>query len=114
MLTRPLLSSGEGVSALAKGNEMIEGVGKTGPGRIGAARGAVEASSPAVATGGATTRGGAGTVQSSVLSLVAEGPPIDSAKVDAIRAAISEGRYPVDADKIAERMIALDLPRREA
>ena len=113
MLTRPLSGSGEGISALAKGNEMIEGVGKTGPGRIGAARGSVEATSATTSTGGATTRGG-GAVQSSIMSLVAEGPPIDEAKVAEIRAAIADGCYPVDADKIAERMIALDLPRREA
>jgi len=49
-----------------------------------------------------------------VLDLVAEGPPIDSAKIEAIRSAIASGRYPVDPEKIAERMIALDLPRREA
>jgi negative regulator of flagellin synthesis FlgM len=114
MLTRPLLGSTEGASALAKGNDMIEGVSKSGPERIGNARGAIEAGQPVSAAGDASVRSRAGVVQSSVLDLVAEGPPIDSAKVDAIRAAIAEGRYPVDADKIAERMIALDLPRREA
>lgn len=39
--------------------------------------------------------------------LVAQGPPVDSAKVQMIRAAIAEGRYPVDPHKIAERMLAL-------
>jgi len=37
----------------------------------------------------------------------------DAAKVATIRAAIAQGRYPVDADRIAERMIALDLPQRD-
>jgi negative regulator of flagellin synthesis FlgM len=41
--------------------------------------------------------------------MAAAGPPVNAEKVEAIRAAIAEGRYSVDADKIAERMIALDL-----
>jgi negative regulator of flagellin synthesis FlgM len=114
MLTRPLLSSTESAIALAKGNEMIEGVSKGGPGRVNNARGTVAAGQPTAAVGDASVRGRPGAVQSSVLDLVAEGPPIDSAKIEAIRSAIASGRYPVDPEKIAERMIALDLPRREA
>jgi negative regulator of flagellin synthesis FlgM len=49
-----------------------------------------------------------------VFELVAGGPPVDSARVAAIRAAIAEGRYPVDPEKIAERMLALDFPLRDA
>jgi|SRR5690606_20327493 len=33
---------------------------------------------------------------------------VDEAKVDAIRQAIAEGRYQIDSDKIAERMLAQD------
>jgi negative regulator of flagellin synthesis FlgM len=44
--------------------------------------------------------------------MAASGAPVDSEKVAAIRAAIAEGRYPVDPDKIAEKMLALDLPVR--
>ena len=47
-----------------------------------------------------------------MLELVSGGAPVDSAKVEAIRTAISDGRYPVDADRIAERMLDFDFPRR--
>jgi negative regulator of flagellin synthesis FlgM len=42
--------------------------------------------------------------------MAAEGAPVDAGKVAAIRAAIAEGRYPVDPDKIAESMLNVDLP----
>ncbi len=93
---------------------MIEGVGKTGPGRIEVTRTAIDGSAPVAAAGSALSRDKDGAVASAVFDLVAGGPPVDSARVAAIRAAIAEGRYPVDAEKIAERMVALDLPQREA
>jgi negative regulator of flagellin synthesis FlgM len=88
---------------------MIEGVGKSGPGRVDLARGA-DQGSPAAAIANAPVRGRDGPVESAVFELVSNGAPVDAAKVAAIRTAIAEGRYPVDADRIAERMIALDLP----
>jgi negative regulator of flagellin synthesis FlgM len=42
--------------------------------------------------------------------LAAAGPPVDSAKVAAIRAGIADGSYKVDPEAIAAAMIALDLP----
>jgi len=42
--------------------------------------------------------------------LAAAGPPIDTGRVAAIRAAIADGSYTVDPDAIAARMIDLDLP----
>jgi negative regulator of flagellin synthesis FlgM len=89
---------------------MIDGVGKTGPGRmIEASRGPVEGAAATAKSGDALARSRPDTVGGALGELVASGPPVDSAKVAAIRAAIAEGRYPVDPDKIAERMIALDL-----
>lgn len=44
-----------------------------------------------------------------IARMAAEGAPVDIEKVAAIKDAIAAGKYPVDADKIAERMIALDL-----
>ena len=89
---------------------MIDGVGKGGAGRIdlgrqekGAALGPVRSDGP---------RPAAGTVKSAVLELVSGGAPVDSARVEAIRTAIGEGRYPVDPHRIAQRMIETDLPRR--
>lgn len=90
---------------------MIDGVGKSGAGRIDASRGPGQGASVSrVAAGSSTDRQGA--VASAVFGLAAEGPPVDSAKVAQVRAAIAEGSYPVDPERIAERMIALDLPPR--
>ncbi len=41
---------------------------------------------------------------------LAASPPVDTARVDALRSAIAEGRYPVDPDAVAAKMIALDRP----
>ena len=89
---------------------MIDGVGKSGPNPLDLGR--AEKGNAASPVAGAGARGGEGRIESAVLDLVAGGPPVDTGRVAAIRSAIAEGRYPVDADRIAERMIALDLPRR--
>lgn len=39
---------------------------------------------------------------------MADTPEVDEAKVAAIKAAISEGRYQVDSQTVAERMLAQD------
>lgn len=44
-----------------------------------------------------------------IARMAAEGAPVDFDRVAAIKAAIASGNYPVDADKIAESMISLDL-----
>lgn len=44
-----------------------------------------------------------------IARMAAEGAPIDFDRVAAIKDAIAQGKYPVDAEKIAESMIALDL-----
>jgi len=44
-----------------------------------------------------------------IRNMAAEGAPVDFDKVLAIKEAIAAGNYPVNAAKIAERMIALDL-----
>ncbi len=38
------------------------------------------------------------------------GPPIDLTRVNEIRAAIANGSYTVEADRLAAAMLALDLP----
>jgi negative regulator of flagellin synthesis FlgM len=89
---------------------MIDGVGKGGAGRIDLARQEKGSAVSPLRNDGA--RAPAGGVQSAVLELVSGGAPVDSAKVEAVRAAIQGGRYPVDADRIAQRMLDFDLPRR--
>lgn len=90
---------------------MINGIGKSGAERIelhraGAGQGTAAAAPTSIASPGGRS-GGVGNV---VADLVGMGPPVDSDKVSAIRQAIAEGRYAVDPEAIAERMIAADLP----
>jgi len=89
---------------------MINSVGKPGQGQVEISRTPVEGQAPVGGVPEALARGKAGGVESSVFELVADGAPVDDDKVASIRAAIAEGRYSVDADRIAERMVALDLP----
>lgn len=89
---------------------MIDRIGQSGPGRIGVDRS--ENGAPAAPVNPrASSR--QSPVESAVFEIAAQGAPVDGAKVAAIRAAIAEGRYRVDADRIAERMVALDLPANE-
>lgn len=45
--------------------------------------------------------------------MAAEGAPVDMDRIAAIKAAIASGNYPVDPERIADRMLALDLPASE-
>lgn len=89
---------------------MIDGIGKSGPGRLQLVRGSVERSAPIAQTGDALTQRQVAGPSNTVAEIASAGPPVDAGKVAAIRAAIAEGRYPVDPDKIAQSMIDLDLP----
>lgn len=51
--------------------------------------------------------------QSPVARMAAEGAPVDAARIAEIKAAIASGDYPVDPEKIAEKMLDLDLPGKE-
>lgn len=52
-----------------------------------------------------------GNIATPAALLAAEGAPVDTARVEAIRAAIANGTYRIDPKGIANRMIALDLGR---
>ncbi|WP_114954174.1 flagellar biosynthesis anti-sigma factor FlgM [Sphingosinicella terrae] len=91
---------------------MIDGVGKSGPARIGLGLGKPGASAPAQAAGQAGSSAARPAAGGAVADIVAAGAPVDSDKVAAIRAAIQAGNYPVDPTRIAERMLELDLPLR--
>jgi negative regulator of flagellin synthesis FlgM len=90
-------SVGQSISAAIEATRLREG-GKT------------RASSPTGATTGST---GTSASASPAARMAAEGAPVDMDRVAQIKAAIASGNYPVDADAIAERMIALDLPARD-
>ena len=90
---------------------MINGITSIGGGgRIDGTRtqGARRPDAPAV---GQPAEGEA-SVPSPAAELAASGPPVDAGKVARIRDAIAAGQYPVDAQAIAAKMIALDLPGR--
>ena len=91
---------------------MINGIGKSGAGRIDAQRSQADKAGAAPASASvlpiserSATAGGV------VGALVAQGAPVDTDKVSALRQAIAEGRYRVDSELIADKMIAADLGR---
>lgn len=88
---------------------MIDGVGKGGTGRIDLSRQEKGAAVNPLRSDGSRAPDGA--VKSAVLELVSGGAPVDTAKVEAVRAAIQSGRYPIDPERIARKMLDLDLPR---
>ena len=88
---------------------MINGIGKAGAGRLELVRGSAERGASVEKAGGsAAPREVSGSW--SMAAEMAAGAPVDSEKVAAIRTAIAEGRYPVDPQKIAARMMEFDLP----
>lgn len=50
-------------------------------------------------------------VTNPLAQMAQEGSPIDMEKIQRIKQAIASGNYPVDPEKIAEKMVDLDLPR---
>jgi negative regulator of flagellin synthesis FlgM len=65
---------------------------------------------PAAPVSGSTAGSAASASASPVARMAAEGAPVDMDRISAIKAAIASGNYPVDPSRIAERMLALDLP----
>jgi negative regulator of flagellin synthesis FlgM len=57
-----------------------------------------------------TTPVAAATVATPASRMAAEGAPIDLARIQRVKQAIASGNYPVDPEKIAEKMLDLDLP----
>ncbi|HTU13308.1 MAG TPA: flagellar biosynthesis anti-sigma factor FlgM [Allosphingosinicella sp.] len=89
---------------------MIDGVGKGGAGRIDLSRQEKSAAVDTPRSHG--PRAAEGPVKSAVRELVSGGAPVDTKKVESLRAAIQSGQYRVDADRIAQRMLDIDFPRR--
>lgn len=87
---------------------MIDGIGKAGAGRLELVHSSGR-TGPAAKIGDAESSRQSDGPFSPSGEMAAAGAPVDAGKVAAIRAAIAEGRYPVDPDKIAASMIALDL-----
>ena len=84
---------------------MVNPVSNSGPGPIETQRVVTK-----IATHGGTTRGAIADDATPAARLAKLGPPIDINRVGVIRAAIADGSYTVDADRLAAAMLALDLP----
>lgn len=91
---------------------MVDQVGKSGVGSVSLSRVKVGGEASSAKIGSATSAPAPSTVTSMVFDMIHSGPPVDFAKVARLKEAISQGNYPINATKIAERMIALDLPSK--
>ncbi|MCP1471566.1 negative regulator of flagellin synthesis FlgM [Sphingobium sp. OAS761] len=89
---------------------MIKSVGQTMSNVIGATSLRESGKSRASSATGSSVTASASNVSSPASRMAAEGAPIDMDRIAAIKSAIASGNYPVDAQAIAERMVALDLP----
>jgi len=94
---------------MRKGTQMINGIGPTGLPSTTRTDG-VQRGGPAARVAPVNGDATEATHLSPAAELASSGPPVDVDKIAAIRAAIAEGRYPIDPDAIAASMIALDLP----
>ena len=98
---------------MRKGVRMINGIGPTGTGRIDAVRTeGVQRGTPAAKVAPVQSDPAENAALNPAADLAASGPPIDAEKIAAIRTAIAEGRYPIDPQAIADKMIELDLPAK--
>lgn len=98
---------------------MVDGirkhVGQLDAARAGAAR--KDAVGVAKIAAGEANDGGApaaGVLATFTRFGIATEAPVDTERTSAIRRAIAEGRYPIDYERLAERMMDLDLGLRSA
>ncbi len=93
---------------------MIKSVGQGVTPAVDAAKlresGQARSSAPVSQATQATTSVIAESIATPAARMAAQGAPIDSARIERVKQAIASGKYPVDPDKIAEKMIDLDLP----
>lgn len=90
---------------------MIDGIGPSDKGRVALERASIERSQRAAKVSDSVSNARTAAPASLAYEMLsAVGPPVDVAKVAALRVAIANGQYPVDPQKIAQRMVELDLP----
>ncbi|MCW2388276.1 negative regulator of flagellin synthesis FlgM [Sphingobium sp. B11D3B] len=95
---------------------MIKSVGQATSAAVEAAklRDAAQARSAAPVSAGPAPAKAAETAVTPAARMAAQGAPVDMDRINRVKQAIASGQYPVDADKIADRMIDLDLPHLRA
>lgn len=91
---------------------MINGIGPNTTGRIDTARSGATQRAAAPAKVETTSKAGAAAPSLAADMVSAMGPPLDMKKIEAIRTAISEGRYAIDPQAIAGKMVDMDLPAK--
>lgn len=90
---------------------MIKSVGPALSAAIEAAKLRESAQTRATAKVSAETESEAAqSISTPAARMAAQGAPIDTARIARVKQAIASGNYPVDPEKIAERMLDLDLP----
>lgn len=91
---------------------MIKSVGQSLNAAVEAAKLRETAQSRSTAKVPAEPAAGASVVSISTPAarMAAQGAPIDLDRIARIKQAIASGNYPVDPEKIAEKMLDLDLP----
>jgi negative regulator of flagellin synthesis FlgM len=107
-------------AGLEEERDMIDGFGRNQPPRLQSlpgtmsnrptpAAGTLQTAAPAAARSAVGSQSGGSAVQlRDVARSMAAKPPVDAAKVAELRAAMISGRYRVDPEAIAARMIAFD------
>jgi negative regulator of flagellin synthesis FlgM len=90
---------------------MISGVGSPNPTGIGQVKDSIKVEGAAAPAAAPSVKAEDTMPMTLVAALAELGPPVDTDKIQAIRTAIAQGRYPLDAKAIADKMISLDLPR---
>ena len=90
---------------------MIDGIGRNTPTWLAAANNSSAATRAADGAGPVTPgtpRPGSAPAFGALAREMAASPPVDAARVAALRTAIASGAYVVDPDAIAARMLAFD------
>jgi negative regulator of flagellin synthesis FlgM len=93
-----------------KGRNMIKGIGPVNVGRPATEATRTAGEAKAIDRADIARKADAAAPSLRVTQMVAEGPPVAADRVAALKTAIANGSYKVDADAIADRMIENDFP----